>query len=448
MLGEFSTATGEVNLHGSPAHSVGMRDAYAEPRRHREPERLPAGMVREGGVDGRGGLAVVADESSRLDSLPGNRPEALGKQPAQGPFSLVICQDSRLLDVVMSAAASCGADPRVVREAHEVRRWWARAATVLIGAEMAPSVAGLGLVPRTGVHLIASDAEAATAWSVPLDASVLVLPEQSGFLPAVLSQSESPGMNRGRMIDVMGGTGGVGASTLAAALAQRCQLRQARPCLVDLDVCGGGIDLLLGAEKQTGWRWNDLLSVSGSVHDIASSLPTPSGFPVLSMGRTGAESSAALQAPGAQSVRSVLDSLCRNVDVVVIDDPEPQDWPGTEKAMRLVVVAAQVRAVMAARARIQRHGWQDAQLVVRCGPGMGLDPRAVADSLSLPLAGRITTDRRLVAAAQAGEPPGRRSGSRFAKQVDAIVSGLGVAALPTGRIGAPRKGAKHGARHA
>lgn len=394
---------------------------------------VPQGPVRRGPRLLRGGTHPAGDnpdlERQRLGAMvPGRSTRGAGSSRrgmpgGEGPFPLVVCQDRRLMDIVMSAAASCGTDPRFVREPDDIRRWWARASTVLVGVEMAPVVAGLGLAPRTAVHLMAADAAEVTAWSVPLSAAVLVLPDQAGCLPAVLGQADPGPGGRATVIDVMGGSGGVGATTLAAALAQRCSARNARSALIDLDPCGGGVDLMFGAEREPGWRWDDLTSVSGTVNDIAARLPRVGGFPVLSMGRAGADH-AGPQLPGAAAVRAVLDSMCRNLDVVVLDDPNPQNWPGAENATRVVVVAGHVRAVMAARARTLQHSWGDAQVVVRTGPGMGLDPRAVADCLALPLAGSICTDRRLVSGAQVGEPPGRQRAGRFAKQVDALLDAV------------------------
>ena len=56
------------------------------------------------------------------------------------------------------------------------------------------------------------------------------------------------------MFGVVGGSGGVGASTFAAVLAAVT----ARAMLVDIDVVGGGIDVLLGIEDVPGARWSGL----------------------------------------------------------------------------------------------------------------------------------------------------------------------------------------------
>lgn len=387
----------------------------------------------------RRSLAVMEDHLA--GNIPAHHgeaesPPAVNRDSAETAFALVICRDHRLTDIVMAAAASCGANPRFVREPDEIRRWWPRASSVLIGADMAPIVADMGLATRAAVHLMAGEATEAIPWSIHLGASVMLLPEQSACLPAVLGRSDPGLVRRAVVIDVMGGHGGVGASTLAAALAQRCVAQGLRSALVDLDVCGGGVDLMFDAEREPGWRWGDLESVSGTVNDIAARLPRVNGFPVLSMDRPRPDDDKGPELPADSAMRAVLDSICRNHDVVVLDDPSPQNWPGVENAPRLVLVAGSVRAVMAARARTLRYRWQDARVVVRTGPGMSIDPHEVANSLDLPLAGAICTDRRLIGAAQVGEPPGRRGGSRFAKQVDAVLASI---------LG-PRPGGSHARR--
>ena len=56
------------------------------------------------------------------------------------------------------------------------------------------------------------------------------------------------------VLAVVGGSGGVGASTFAAALATAA----APATLIDLDPVSGGIDVLLGIEDVPGARWSGL----------------------------------------------------------------------------------------------------------------------------------------------------------------------------------------------
>lgn len=82
----------------------------------------------------------------------------------------------------------------------------------------------------------------------------------------------------GTVIGVVGGCGGVGASTFAAVLAW-----VSRAILIDLDGVGGGIDVLLGIEAVPGARWSGL-RLDGGVLDPAllrDGLPRWGPVPVL-----------------------------------------------------------------------------------------------------------------------------------------------------------------------
>ena len=68
----------------------------------------------------------------------------------------------------------------------------------------------------------------------------------------------------GPVVGVVGGSGGVGASAFAAVLAIR-----AGAVLVDLDVTGGGVDVLLGLEREPGARWSGLQLAGGRLDPVA-----------------------------------------------------------------------------------------------------------------------------------------------------------------------------------
>jgi anion-transporting ArsA/GET3 family ATPase len=60
------------------------------------------------------------------------------------------------------------------------------------------------------------------------------------------------------VLGVIGGSGGVGASTFSAALAERAAQEYGHAALVDLDPGRGGVDVLLGIEAVPGARWSGL----------------------------------------------------------------------------------------------------------------------------------------------------------------------------------------------
>ena len=97
---------------------------------------------------------------------------------------------------------------------------------------------------------------------------MLTLPDQERDLVAELSdaaESSREDGRRGAVVAVIGGRGGAGASVFATALAHAA----ADALLVDVDPWGGGIDLVLGSEAQSGLRWPDLALQGGRLNYAA-----------------------------------------------------------------------------------------------------------------------------------------------------------------------------------
>ena len=71
----------------------------------------------------------------------------------------------------------------------------------------------------------------------------------------------------GLVVGVVGGSGGVGASAFAAVLAavagESPGESSGASVLVDVDVAGGGVDVLLGIDQVDGARWSDLHLAGG-----------------------------------------------------------------------------------------------------------------------------------------------------------------------------------------
>jgi MinD-like ATPase involved in chromosome partitioning or flagellar assembly len=110
------------------------------------------------------------------------------------------------------------------------------------------------------------------------------------------------------VIGVVGGSGGVGASSFAAVLAAA-----AGALLVDLDVAGGGIDVTLGIESTPGARWSGLRLAGGRLDPDAliGGLPRWGSVPVLAADVADLDPDAVLQ---------VLD-VARTSGPVVLDLP-------------------------------------------------------------------------------------------------------------------------------
>ncbi|NLH70169.1 MAG: hypothetical protein GX454_08320 [Brooklawnia sp.] len=343
-------------------------------------------------------------------------------------ISMLVSRDAALIETVLAAAAAAQVGVVVARDTETLRRNWVSAPIVLVGADMAATVVGLGLPARRGVHLCGPEAAALLSWSVPLDAPVMVLPDQTGFVSSLLVGRDELGAGGATLLRVVGGSGGVGATTLACGLAQRGHRQGLQVALVELDPCGGGIDLVFGAEQAKGWRWPDLASAAGHIGDLHGQLPNVSGVDLVSTGRSRTSnqqrSPASAGLPQAEAVQAVLASLSRSHDLVVLDaGAHPDPGVGTHNAQTLVVVAAEVKAVVATRLKVAAQTLDGAMAVVRTGPGRRLDAALVGETIGLPVLGVVPHDGSLPLALESGTPPGL-GGRRFAKACDRLLDGL------------------------
>jgi hypothetical protein len=223
----------------------------------------------------------------------------------------------------------------------------------------------------------------------------------------------------GIAVGVIGGSGGVGASTFAAVLAWA-----ARGTLVDLDPWGGGIDVLLGIEAVPGARWSGVRVGGGRLDPalLSAGLPRWAGVPVLAVDRS----------PPAGGVGEVLAAVAE-LGCTVLDLPRAPS-PAREAALEecgLVVVLAHagVRQLSAARAVVSALPDVNVGTVLRrgevpLGDAVPLVGAALLGVLPRP-AGGLPLGR--------GRPP--RSLARVAA---GIVDGLGRDGL--GRDGLGRDG--------
>ena len=297
-------------------------------------------------------------------------------------------------------AAAVGARP--VSAEIPSRRAWLGAAAIVLDEQAALRCVRAGLPRRDGVVLVSAGEAAPTAWAAAIGVGALrlcVLPAQEDELVRLLAEAtesaSAPG-RRGPVIGVAGGRGGAGASVFAAALA----LSGEASLLVDLDPCGGGIDLLLGAEADSGLRWPDFGRQSGRLAwpSLRDALPRRAGVSVLS----GARQFHEIQ-PGA--VVAVVEAA-RRAGVTVVCDIPRQLTPAGLQAVPLadlvvVVTSCDVRGIAAAGSSISvlRSLNPAAGLVVRGPSPGGLVAPEVADATGVPLLASMRPepmlDRRL-----------------------------------------------------
>ncbi len=340
---------------------------------------------------------------------------------------MLFSNDETVVDAVLAAATSLAVPCAVVDDVTDLAARWGPAPVVLIGGDAAALVASRALPARRGVFVVGFDGPELTRWSVPLGAPVVELPHGLAQIAEVLAHDDA---GAAPVVAVVGGSGGIGSSTLAAGLALAAARRGLGAALVDLDPWGGGVDLLLGAERTPGWRWPRLAGARGEVSDVRAFLPDVDGVSVVSMARDEAVE------PSAEAVNAVVGSLARHHALVLLDVGRPGG--GTSgparaasrvAAQTLLVTGADVRSASATRALLASGGWPTARLVVRERPGVRVPVSLVAEAVGVPCVGVLPTDAALLRAAEAGDPPGSRRGS-WGRAVAALVDvALGAEAI-------------------
>jgi secretion/DNA translocation related CpaE-like protein len=343
---------------------------------------------------------------------------------------VVATADPELLDQVLSVTAVVGVEPMILSDPGQLRTHWASASMLLLGVDQAARVAAMGVPRRTEVYLIAGEmasAPQAQQWSVRLGAAVISLPASTGWLSEALADISGTGQGAGNLICVLGGSGGVGASTLAAGLAFVAARASHRTMLIDADARSGGLDLLLGAERTPGWRWPRLATARGHLGDLTGQLPNVEGVDLLSMARGEAPPGWDLQA---EQLTAVLSSAMRSHAITVVDLPRTLG-AGADDALRraklvLLLVRDDVRGVAAGREIVRElEGACDSLgLVVRQNRSHLLEPKLVATGVGLPLLGSFVDDPGLIVAAERGDPPARLARSTLARLCHRLLGDL------------------------
>jgi secretion/DNA translocation related CpaE-like protein len=336
--------------------------------------------------------------------------------------TLALITDERLLDDVLRLAAAAGCELERAPDAAAARLSWAGAPMVLLD-EPAARVCAAQRLPRRGRVLVLSSGEPPDElWphAVAVGAEhVLSLPEAESWLVSALADAAEGAGRPGKVLAVVGGHGGAGASVFAAAVAVAAVADGERAMLVDCDPLGGGLDMVFGAEHAHGVRWPDVTVSEGRVPSAALRaalpvLPVRGGeLGVLSCDRAG-------EGPRPGAVASVLQAGRRGGQVVVCDVPR---YP-TESAvaalegadLTVLVVLAQLRSVAAASrvaAALRDRGCLPGLVVRGPSPG-GISPREVADALALPLLHAMRAEPGLTWTLEHGRPPGRPKGPLLA----------------------------------
>lgn len=175
------------------------------------------------------------------------------------------------------------------------------------------------------------------------------------YAPAALSQPLPQEIGRpgvdiacANLVVVTAASGGIGASALAALLAHEFAARDLKCALADLDLDSGGLDLLLGIEREPGLRLGRINAPLGRIEGDALNheLPHWEGVAVL------AHAPWISQAPDWWETQAALRALAEVNQVVVVDagrgrglDAMPDLLAGVE------VVAIELSVLGLARAK-------------------------------------------------------------------------------------------------
>lgn len=321
-----------------------------------------------------------------------------------GPAVLVTGVE-QIRERVLAAAAAAAVEVRLAGDAGELGAG-PEPRTLFVGPDQLALVARSPVLGRAPVHLVGmvEDRDRLCEWSAALGASVIVLPDGVRWLAHALAGDR--GRSAVSVLGLIGAAGGVGASTLAAAVGCAAAERGHRVALVDLDARGGGIDLLMGLGDEPGWRWPNLADADGFLGDLHGHLPRRGDLAVLSHDRADPVD------PSAPAIVAVLRSLERSHDVVLLD---LGSRPGTAElaALRatdgaLLVCPGDLRGVAAAAQHVRGVDPHVPLAVVhsKVRPG-GVGGDQISRALGLPVLATVPHDRRVATGIERGDPPGQ-----------------------------------------
>ncbi len=338
---------------------------------------------------------------------------------------LIITADESLLAELLPLAAAADVAPLTADEPLAALAAWSRAPVVLLGADLADGVARIAPEKRPHVYLVAHQRAPDDLFRTALQIGaeqVVELASASAWLVELLADLTERRTTRARVIGVIGGSGGAGATTFACALGQGAA-RIGDAVVIDCDPQGPGLDRMLGLERTDGFRWDALCQTTGrlSARALRDALPRAGSLGVLSW-----YVGAGAQTLQAFAVREALSAARRGHDTVVVDLPRTPDRLVDEVASRcdqlLVVTVGTVLGVGAAarmRARFADHS--DIGVVLR---GEGVDAADVASVVRLPVVVQMRDQPRLAEALDLGLGPLR---SRRGPLARAVFSVLGAA---------------------
>lgn len=328
-------------------------------------------------------------------------------------MALVGTDDAETLDDLLRLCAAAGVEPDVATTLPALQARWRRHDLVVLGADFAGRLAQ-GFVPRRGGVVVTARAGQEDIWTVAAQVGaeqVVQLPAAETWLVDRLSGLSMSGRPAAPVLAVLGAAGGVGASSLVAAIAQSAVADGSSVTVVDLDPNGSGCELYLGAqEAPAGLVWSDLAKSRGRLRGemLRAALPQVQGCAVLGWGTHSPSM------PEPQVVGSAIDSVTYACDLVVVDLPRSLGPAAAAVLCRAACVALVVPrssvGVGAASRLLERSELVDCAptLVITELGSAGVPLTEIEDYLELPAQVRIPSDPQLAKQLELGRSLAQR----------------------------------------
>lgn len=228
----------------------------------------------------------------------------------------------------------------------------------------------------------------------------------------------------GRRVLLLGASGGVGTTVLAAALAARAARRGARSIV--LERSRGGLDVVCGVDGWPGVRADDLRDLDGPPDGerLVAGLPRPAGVAVLAYGCD-------LSGPALddEQLGHVLDAVGSVCDVVVVDAGAavPEGLLPVVDELLVVTGGAAHQLGRAASLCAALAGASTLPATTRVVlTRTRLDPLVVAERLGVDTGHAVGHDASVARDLEAAALPGRHGRGALARGADALLDEIGV----------------------
>lgn len=367
-----------------------------------------------------------------LSGAEGDAGDLIGARAGGWPLELNLVAPSDWIDVTELAEASCAVIQVDADSPASVKRFQMLAAAVetpLIAASFEPPLALVRALIRAGAH----DVVPLPLQLAELETSLLPLRER------VAERRRGGGGGRRKLVTIIKGEGGVGATSLMGQLAIRFAAREVaagrEACLVDLDVQFGDAAFQLGLQPPL--TVSDLVDAGARLDGAllrATTAAHPSGLAVLAAPRQ----IMPLETLGSDQALELVNTAMREFGTTFVD--LPHNWTNWSLSLLaradVVLLVTELRIASLHRARRQLDllasqdlGALDVRVVInRAEKGLfrSIKPTDVERVLGRPIAYTVANDHETMSAAiERGVPVAeiRRKGP-LARDLDTITAAL------------------------